>query len=311
MMLTHLGYRTAIAVLTIGLLTSGCATSVGSWDDGLPKDEASQEDRLWHIVFPLSVAASDTCVFKREDTYGFLLKEEVQGATGPTNVVVRFVHAQLPAGKAGMVVGDEIVTINGDPAIFHGGETVSSRIQRLTKARIQPLILGLRRGKSEREVILWSVPSCRMNVNVVTSPVINAFSDGSSIVLTTGLLDVVRSPDQLAWVVAHEVGHHALEHAESAKLHLMLNRFLSITVGEKPVNIQQIDMERQADMYAADLLTRAGYDLREGRRFLAWLQMQQTSPTETNISQSHPTNEERLRALDKIIQDLDEKQKSR
>ena len=35
------------------LLTSlGCATVLGSWDYGLPKDNLPTEDRLWHIVFP-------------------------------------------------------------------------------------------------------------------------------------------------------------------------------------------------------------------------------------------------------------------
>jgi hypothetical protein len=298
----------------VGLLaaTSGCATLAGSWDYGLPKDHASPEDRLWHIVFPLSVAAAETCLSKREDTYGFFLKEELpsQGeAQADSNVLVRFVAAQLPAAKAGMVIGDAIVTINGDPVTFSQVETVSSQIQRLTRARIQPLTLGLRHGKSDREVHLWSVPSCRMTVKLITTPIINAFSDGSNIVLTTGLLGFVRSPDQLAWVIAHEVGHHVLEHAENARLQLLLNRFLGSTVGEKPTAIRQIDLERQADIFAADLVTRAGFDLREGRKVLGWLQVLQAPPTEDNLNRSHPTNEERLEAMDRIIRELDEKKK--
>jgi len=299
-----------------GLLaaTSGCATVAGSWEYGLPRDQASPEDRLWHIVFPLSVAAAETCVSKREDTYGFFLKEELPAQAGEaqpaTNVVVRFVHAQLPAGKAGMAIGDAITTINGDPVRSAQVETVSSQIQRLTRARIQPLTLGLRRGTFDRDVHLWSVPSCRMTVKLITSPIINAFSDGSNIVLTTGLLGFVRSPDQLAWVIAHEVGHHVLEHAENARLQLLLNRFLGSTVGEKPTVTRQIDLERQADIFAADLVTRAGFDLREGRRLLGWLQVLQAPPTEDNLSRSHPTNEERLEALDRIIRELDEKKKN-
>ena len=292
------------------MTVSGCATAAGSWDYGLPKDQASRDDRLWHIVFPLSVAAAESCVFKREDTYGFFLNEEMTRQNGDSSdsqpVLVRFVHAQLSAGKAGMAIGDAIVTINGDPVTFPRSETVSSQIQRLTRARIQPLTLGLRRGTSSREVNLWAVPSCRMSVRLVTSPVINAFSDGSNIVLTTGLLDFVRSPDQLAWVIAHEVGHHALEHAESAKLQLMLNRFLGSTVGEKPIAIRQIELERQADVFAANLTTRAGFDLHEARRLLERMQVLQM-PEENKLSQSHPPTQERLEALDKMIRALDER----
>jgi hypothetical protein len=312
-MTTTLRDRVLAAVLSsVGFLGtgSGCATLAGSWQYGLPKDEASTEDRLWHIVFPLAVAAADTCVFKREETYGFFLNDETRRQDGEgraaADIVVRFVHPQLPAGKAGMAIGDAILTINGDPLAASRAETVSDEIQRLTRARIQPLTLGLRRGASERLVSLWSVPSCRMNVKLVANPVVNAFSDGSNIYVTTGLLEFVRSPDQLAWVVAHEVGHHALEHAETAKLQMMLNRFLGSTVGEQTPRVEQIELERQADLYAVDLMTRAGFNLREGRRLVGWLQVLQGPPSETNLGRSHPTNEERLQALDAIIRRLQE-----
>jgi len=290
------------------LLTSlGCATVLGSWDYGLPKDNLSTEDRLWHIVFPLSVAAADQCVFKREDTYGFFLEDAAQ--TPQSYIRVRYVHAQLPAGKAGMVIHDRILAINGDPVTTQPAEVVSGQIQRLTRAKIQPLALQLLHDDSEKEIHLWAVPSCRMNVKLVNSPIVNALSDGSNIVVTSGLLQFVRSPDQLAWVLAHEVGHHVLEHAEEAKLQLMLNRFLSSTGGEVPQGRKQIDLERQADVFAADLMTRAGYDLREARRLLGWLDTLQGQPSSEDLRHSHPTNKERLEALDRMIHDLDEKRK--
>jgi peptidase M48-like protein/PDZ domain-containing protein len=304
------------AVVAWMLLTIlGCATVMGSWDYGLPKDHLSTEDRLWHIVFPLSLAAADQCVFKREDTYGFFLEDAtkpLEGNSGQTTqpyVRIRYVHAQLPAGRAGMAINDQIVAINGDPITSQSAEAVSSQIQRLTRAKIQPLTLRLLHGNSEQEIHLWAVHSCRMNVKLIQSPIINALSDGSNIVVTTGLLEFVRSPDQLAWVLAHEVGHHVLEHAEEAKLQLMLNRFLSSTGGEASQEMRQIDLERQADLFAADLITRAGYDLREARRLLGWLEAVHGQPSSEDLRQSHPTNKERLEALDRMIRDLDEKRK--
>lgn len=296
------------AVLAWMMLASvGCATVLGSWDYGLPKDNLSTEDRLWHIVFPLSLAAADQCVFKREETYGFFLEDA--GQTSPSYVRVRYVHAQLPAGKAGMAIHDRIVAINGDPVAGQSAEVVSGQIQRLTRAKIQPLELRLLHDHSEKEIHLWAVPSCRMSVKLVNSPIVNALSDGNNIVVTSGLLQFVRSPDQLAWVLSHEVGHHVLEHAEEAKLQLMLNRFLSSTGGEVPQGKKQIDLERQADVFAADLMTRAGYDLREARRLLGWLDTVQGQPSSEDLRNSHPTNKERLEALDRMIHELDEKRK--
>jgi len=301
-------------VLAGMLLTHmGCATIMGSWDYGLPKDNLSTEDRLWHIVFPLSLAAADQCVFKREDTYGFFLEDaatSVEGNSDQTiqsHVRVHYVHAQLPAGKAGMMIGDEIVAINGDPVIAQRADVVFDQIQRLTRAKIQPLTLRVLQGNLEREVNLRAVPSCRMKVKLVESPAVNAFSNGSFIVVTSGLLAFVRSPDQLAWVLAHEVGHHVLDHAEGAKLQMMLSRFLYSTVGEVPKGVNQIDLERQADLFAADLMTRAGFDLREVPRLLGWMQVLQHNPTEDGLTRSHPTTRERLEMLERIIQDLDRK----
>jgi beta-barrel assembly-enhancing protease len=296
------------------LLTGqGCATLAGSWDYGLPKDDLPTEDRLWHIVFPLSVVAADSCVFKREETYGFFLKDaapasvENSGQIAPPQVLVRYVHAQLPAGKAGVQIGDTIVGINGDPVRPRNAEAVSAQIQRLTRAKIQPLMLRLLRRELEYEVNLWAVPACRMQVKLVESPVVNALSNGSSILVTSGLLRFVRSPDQLAWVLAHELGHHALEHAERAKLNTMLNRFLSSMTGETPQPIRQIDLERQADVFAADLMVRAGFDLREARRLLGWIQILQSEPSANDLKRSHPSNQERLDAMDRMIRELDEK----
>ena len=145
-------------VLAAMLLTNlGCATVMGSWDYGLPKDNLSTEDRLWHIVFPLSLAAADQCVFKREDTYGFFLEDTAappdghSSQTSQPHVRIRYVHAQLPAGKAGMAINDQVVAINGDPVTSQQAEAVSNQIQRLTRAKIQPLTLRLLHGHSEKE----------------------------------------------------------------------------------------------------------------------------------------------------------------
>lgn len=318
MLLTRHSYqlnRKGWSLILAGMLLTqmGCATVKGSWDYGLPKDNLSTEDRLWHIVFPLSVAAADQCVFKREDTYGFFLEDatvSVEGnsdQTTPSHVRVRYVHAKLPAGKAGMAIGDHIIALNGDAVTSQDAQVISDQIQRLTRAKIQPLTLRLAHGSLHQDVHLWAVPSCRMKVKLVDSPIVNALSDGSNIVVTSGLLAFVRSPDQLAWVLAHEMGHHVLDHAEGAKLQMMLSRFLYSTVREVPKGVNQIDLERQADLFAADLMTRAGFDLREVPRLLGWMQVLQHNPTEEGLTRSHPTTRERLEMLERIIQDLDGK----
>ncbi len=306
------GWRTGLVLLGFAIAYTGCTTMVGTWGNGLPKDNLSTEERLWHIVFPLSVAAAEHCVFKREETYGFFLEfspetsEEGSNRLDVSPVQVRYVHATLPAGTAGMVIGDVITAINGSSVAGQSAEAIRAQIERLTRAKIQPLTLRLVRSGVEREINLWAVPSCRMTVTVVKSPVINAMSDGANIVVTTGLLQFVRSPDQLAWVLAHEVGHHALEHAEQSRLQVTLNRLLSSVGGDVPQALAQIDLERQADLFAADLVVRAGFDLRDARRFMQRIQMLEGQ----GLSQTHPTTQERLAGLDRLIEAHDRQENS-
>lgn len=303
------GWRASLIWLGLAIVPLGCATRGGTWDAGLPNDGLSTEERLWHIVFPLSVAAAEHCVFKREDTYGLLLGESAERPNGdhgngaPLPVSVHYAHATLPAGSAGLVSGDVIVAINGSAVVGQSADSIRSQIERLTRAKIQPLTIGLRRNGVDYERHLWAVPSCRMSVRVVESSVINAMSDGSNIVVTTGLLGFVQSPDQLAWVLAHEVGHHALEHAEQSRLHLTLNRLLSSIGGDRLQALEQIDLERQADLVAADLTVKAGFDLREARQLLRRIQMLEGQ----GLSQTHPTTQERLAALDRLIEARDRK----
>jgi hypothetical protein len=298
-------------LIVILLLSAACASLTGSWDHGLPNDGLPTEDRLWHLVFPLSVAAADQCVFEREATYGFFLDDATKpGGTADRDVPsrVRYVHPELPAGKAGVEIGDQVVAVNDEFVGQRGANAASEIIQRATRARIQPLTLTVSRASFVREVNLWAVPSCRLIVKLVDSPVVNAFSDGSHIVVTSGLLAFVRSPDELAWVLAHEIGHHALEHSNRAKLQDVLNRFLTATVGEAPHKLVQIEAERQADQFGAHLLVRAGFDLQKARSFLERVHTYRSRMTTAEFARSHPSDQERLAALDQIIQEIQERQ---
>lgn len=303
-------WRVGLILLSLAMVPLGCAPMRGAWDTGLSKDDLSTEDRLWHIVFPLSVAAAEHCVFKREETYGFFLEFPTASATDVAQesshapARVRYINAQLPAGKAGMAIGDVIIAINGSSVVSLPVAAVREQIDRLTRAKIQPLSLRLMRNGRGYDVDLWAVPSCRMQVKVVDSPVINAMADGSNIVVSSGLLGFVQSPDQLAWVLAHEVGHHAMEHAEKSRLHLTLNRLLSSMGEDRLQTLEQIDLERQADLFAADLTVRAGFDLRAARQFLRRIQLFDGQ----GFSQTHPTTQERLAALDRLIDRRDHQQ---
>jgi len=304
--------RSASLLLCLPVLLS-CAPLTDSWDRGLPKDGSTIEDRLWHVVFPLSVAAADQCAFEREETYGFFLADGLPSAEAPDPAVpspvrIRYVHPALPAGRAGIERGDWVIAVNEEDVSTQPASAVYELIQRSTRARIQPLTLMIVRGSSRLNFNLWAVPSCRLMVKLLESRTVNALSDGSRILVTTALLDFLRSPHELGWVLAHELAHHALEHSHRARLQNVLSGFLAATVGASPTEVERIEFEREADRYGASLLSKAGFNLREARGFLVRLERYQRELSINSFAGTHPSTAERLNSFDRLVDEIERAQ---
>ncbi|OQW31277.1 MAG: hypothetical protein A4E20_14830 [Nitrospira sp. SG-bin2] len=83
-------------------------------------------------------------------------------------------------------------------------------VRRLTRARVQPLQLDVMRSGHRLRLWLDAAPFCRFTLSLLRSDVVNAMSNGRQIVVTTGLMRFVRSGNELAWVLAHEIAHNLL-----------------------------------------------------------------------------------------------------
>jgi hypothetical protein len=107
---------------------------------------------------------------------------------------------------------------------------------------------------------------------------INAYNDGSSIVIYRGLINYVQSKDELALVVAHEVAHGMLQHL--GKLHTNIPSEVAV-------------LENNADKYGAILMMKAGYDVCLGRNlFLRW-----SASYGNALNQDHPPHSFRYAEL--------------
>jgi Zn-dependent protease with chaperone function len=111
----------------------------------------------------------------------------------------------------------------------------------------------------------------KFDVTVVDWGLVNAFATpGENIVLTRGLLETAVSPDEVAAVLAHEMGHGLEMHPEtglvramglSAALELMMGGSGG-TLGNAGLLLVQLsysrDAEREADDHALRILKQAG-----------------------------------------------------
>jgi len=149
---------------------------------------------------------------------------------------------------------------------------------------------------------------------IINSDEINAFSlPGGFVHVDMGLLNTVSSDDELAGVLAHEIGHverrHAVTMQEKSQILGVLIGVLSILSpiayifggygGDLAMGKFSREDELQADQYGLQLMSRAGYDPQAMVDFMDTLrQLYETPETPTDKwMESHPQSSDRIAHL--------------
>lgn len=113
-----------------------------------------------------------------------------------------------------------------------------------------------------------------VSVHVYDLPMVNAFAvNGGHVIVTKQLIDQAEQPEELAGVVAHEIGHVANLHPEAqmvrlAGVEILSSVFSGTNGGNMSSNALFItamlrhtrENEEQADAYARDMLAKAQID---------------------------------------------------
>lgn len=174
---------------------------------------------------------------------------------------------------------------------------------------------------------------CIFRVDFDPSDEVNAYASGTDqIVINNGLVQYLETEDEVAAVVAHEMGHHIAGHIDksvtnagvgalaSALLYTALLAAVaggnlsyvdpqaysdgldgSMQIGAAVGNLSfSKEHEREADYIAAYMLARAGYDLDRARRL--WVQLAKSSGNmQTDLFDTHPAGPDRLAAWDNAV----------
>jgi predicted Zn-dependent protease len=172
------------------------------------------------------------------------------------------------------------------------------------------------------------VANCAFQAEYSSDDEPNAYAEGETrVVVNHGLLQYLKTDDEVAAVVGHEFGHHIANHIEEKQDNVRLGAVLGAIVGVGTVvaaggtsdpNAGDVvnsstrvgaqvgalsyskEEEREADLLAAYLLARAGYDLEQAGnlwRVLAAL----GGDSGPGIFATHPSDAERMAAWQKSI----------
>ena len=239
---------------------------------------AAEEAKMATIALRMAVANSEACV-RPEMMTGLILHDLTQYEPAQRAAVSRafalnsgFGVLELVPGsaatRAGLKIDDEIISVGNlrveDPArvarskkSFHRMEEMSARLQAGLRSGPVPLLVR-RKGQLHR-VELKGEPGCGGHLSLSHSSTLNAWADGKHIIVSTGMTKFARSNDEIAFVIAHEMAHNILGHVHGR------NEARGIFgIG----NSRSRSIEIDADSYAVQLMSKAGYQPDAGVTFL-------------------------------------------
>jgi predicted Zn-dependent protease len=181
------------------------------------------------------------------------------------------------------------------------------------------------------------VSRCTWSIRFVDEDVVNAYASGvDEIVVYRGLLEHLKTEDEIAAVIGHEIGHHLAEHIEEKQDNALIGAILAGIVtgglmaitgyqspsydpsaGQRLVNdSMQVgavvgaisyskEQEREADLLGAYLIARAGYDLQIAGNVYKVMAQMNSGHTHSGWFDSHPAGPERIAAWEKTIAEVE------
>lgn len=207
--------------------------------------------------------------------------------------VVLLVRKDGPADKAGLRPGDVLVDENNEPVWFLAKSTKEQFEQTGELRKRANNALGYEIAKPDKAIV------CGYPVKLKLSTAINAYANGKSIAVTTGMMDFADRDEELALVVGHELAHNTMRHVPKSIRNLILSGFAARTT--RP-------FESEADYVGMYYLARAGFELEGVEAF--WRRIGVISPKSIVRAKSHPVTPVRLLSIRVAAEEIQRKKEA-
>ena len=225
-----------------------------------------------------------------------------------------------PAKKAGLLPGDLLKTAEG----LEVNELSEIAYVFNHKAPGQQVELSVLRGTSKMNFAFrLAAKPLDVSFRMVDEQEVNAGAGPNLIVVTYGLMRFIKSDDEAAVVLGHELAHIARSHhikESGISLISMLTGIAAgigankISPGSGDIVMRSVsaafnarfsqDFEREADYFGLQYVNAAGFNIEAGvdvwERFAVEIPQSMTR----NFFSTHPSSPERMLRLKKIVQEL-------
>lgn len=227
--------------------------------------------------------------------------------------------------RAGLQIGDKILEIN-DTKVAAADYMLQSMLTNLKENDdYEPVDIMVRRGKQIFNVTVTPLPACRSVIALdPNSEQVNALADGNRVVVTKGMMNFIQNDEELAFVIAHEISHNAMQHISATQVNSMIGGFLGLALdvaaaaggvftggvmsdlgSRAGAQYNSVEFEAEADYIGMYMLHNAGYDIRGKTEF--WRRMAADGSAEIYSSETHPTTPQRFLTMQKTIEEIEGK----
>jgi len=315
--------RTAFLAVVLVSLGASSAAHSSAVDTEAPATTLRKADlRVATVAYRLGLEAASLCAdhypltglllhhLPEYDAAGRAIEIERYGLDRGPGVLLTV--AGSPAARSGLLAGDVLLAVDGAPFADPRAmvrekdrkvwrrQVEASETQLETALAQGPARLRVLRGGREIDVTLASVPGCPIRVRLARSDQFNAFSDGRYVTFTTAMLDFLRSDDELAILLGHELAHNLLGHKERLEQEHVPQGLLR-GVGANADKVWQTEAE--ADRLGLRLAWAAGYDIRAAADL--WHRYYAAHDVPLQIFRTHPSLHARQAILEATVAELE------
>lgn len=313
------GLRRSARLLLLNLLTcAACLAGAASASPAPGRFERlrAQDLRVESVAYRLSIANAARCALVAVPQPGFVLHDIAQYAPADRSDAARAfgldarpgvmaVVAGSPAERAGLRAGDRLHAVNGRALDQDdtGGAPTRAAVERAEQLLVAamargPIVLRVSTPAGEREVRFAAELGCPSNVELIPGDAVNAWADGTRVMVSEGLLRRCATDGDLALVIGHEMAHNLMHHRRRlAAEGIVANALLPTEGGSR--DMREIrETEEEADRLAVSLAAMAAFDLGDAEPFLRGLLRGGVA-----VAATHPAPERRLALLRAAIAD--------
>lgn len=219
-----------------------------------------------------------------------------------------------PASQAGLMPGDVVTALNGVP-VGEGVAATRQLLKDINSTQERPVRLQITRGAASMEVVAAPVLGCTFGIRYIENDGLNAFSDGASVNVLSGMIRFVESDDELAMVMGHELAHNAEGHIQLQKQDARSGKWLDILAAMGGVNTHgrfarraalrySQQYENEADYVGLYFMALGGYAIDGTPDFWRRMAVEHPANIKDSYQATHPSTPARFTALEKTVAEI-------